>query len=125
MRRTSRRKHHPSQFLPIWTQANTNVVNLVVRDLLDRLGIRDIPTYFQRLRAVIAICVILCAFIGVANYGFTGFVLGIVAGLLVPIAAIWFSILLLGITLFLGLYVLACSAIWVLAKWVLSEFFRL
>jgi hypothetical protein len=124
MRRTSRRKHHPGQFLPIWTQANTNVVNLVCSDLLQRWGITDASTYLRKFRIPIAISVIVCAFIGVTAYGITGFVLGILAGMLAPVAAIWFSILLLGIATFLGLYFLAWAAVWVIAKWVLSEFFR-
>jgi hypothetical protein len=119
--KTRRHKHHARQFLPIWTQANTNAVNLVVRDLLQRWGITDASTYFQKLRYVIAISVIVFAFIGATAYGLTGLVLGILSGLLAPIAAIWLSILLLGISIFLGLYVLAWAAVWVIAKWVLSE----
>ena len=91
---------------------------------MSRFGITDIPSYFRQARYAIGFSVVVCACIGAVNYGIKGFILGGLAGLLAPAALVWGSALLVAVTVFLGLFVAAWAAIWVIAKWFLSEFFR-
>lgn len=91
---------------------------------MSKLGITDTASYFRQLRIPIGISVVACACVGAANYGIKGFILGGLAGLLAPAALIWGSVLLVAVAVFLGLYVLAWTAIWVVFQWALSEFFR-
>lgn len=123
-RKTTRRKFQPSSVLPIWSTTHTDTVNLAVLALLSKFGITDVPSYFLQFRIPIAISVVVCACIGAANYGIKGFVLGGLVGLLAPAALVWGSVLLVAVAVFLGLYVLAWTAIWVVFQWALSEFFR-
>ena len=93
--------------------------------LLSRMGITDIPSYFQKLRIPIAISVIVCAAVGAATYGIPGFLLGGLAGLLAPAALLYLAVLLVGIAIYLAMFCAAWAFIWVVAKWCLSEFFKL
>ena len=92
--------------------------------LLTKLGITDAASYFRQLRIPIAISVVVCACIGAANYGITGFIVGGLTGLLAPAALLWLAVLLVGVAVYLTIFVAAWAAIWVCAKWFLSEFFR-
>ncbi len=123
-RKTSRRKFQYSQVVPVWTSTHTDTVTLAYQALMSRLGITDIPSYFRQLRYAIAISVVVCACIGASTYGITGLFLGGLAGLLAPAAMLWFAVLLVGIAIYLGLFVAAWAVICVCAKWFLSEFFR-
>jgi Mg2+/citrate symporter len=123
-RKTSRRKFQYSQVVPVWTSTHTDTVTLAFQALMSKLGITDTASYFRQLRIPIAISVVVCAAVGATNYGIKGFVLGGLAGLLAPAAMLWFAVLLVGIAIYLGLFVAAWAAIWVCAKWFLSEFFR-
>ena len=92
--------------------------------LMSKLGITDTASYFRQARIPIAISVVVCTALGATNYGITGFVLGGLAGLLAPAALLWLAVLLVGIAIYLALFVAAWAAIWVCARWFLSEFFR-
>jgi hypothetical protein len=122
--KTSRRKFQYSQVVPVWTSQHTDAVTLAYQALMSKLGITDVPSYFRQWRVQISLSVIVCACIGAANYGIKGLLLGGLAGLLAPAALVWGSVLLVAVAVFLGLYVLAWTAIWVCAEWFLSEFFR-
>jgi hypothetical protein len=124
-RKTHRRKFQYSQVVPVWTSTHTDAVTLAYRALLSKLGITDTASYFKKLRIPIAISVIVCACIGVYGWGVPGFFLGALAGLLAPAALLWLAVLLVGVAIFLGIYIAAWALIWAIAKWVLTEFFRL
>ena len=92
--------------------------------LLSKLGITDTASYFRQLRIPIAISVVVCACIGASDYGIKGFILGGLAGLLAPAALLWLVVLLVGIAIYLGLFVAAWAVIWAIGRWAMSEFFR-
>jgi len=60
------------QVLPIWTPANTAVATLFFKDVLEKLGITDVRSYFQKWRIPIAISIVVCAWVGAASEGFKG-----------------------------------------------------
>lgn len=123
-RKTSRRKFQYSQVVPVWTSTHTDTVTMAFQALLSRLGITDVPSYFRQARIPVAISLVVCACVGAATYGITGFVLGGLAGLLAPAALLYLAVLLVGVAIYLAMFVAAWAAIWVCAKWFLSEFFR-
>jgi hypothetical protein len=120
-KRSSGRQLKPSQVLPIWTPANTNAANIVVKELLAHLGITDLRTYFHQLRVAIAICAIAGACIGVSVYDTKGLILGALIGVATPAALIWLGVVLTMIVIFLAAYCLACVAIWFVAMWILHS----
>ncbi len=122
--KTSRRKFHVSQVVPVWTSTHNDTVTMAFQALLSKLSITDTASHFRQLRIPVAISVIVCACIGAASYGIGGIILGVLVGLLAHAALLWLAVLLVGIAIYLGLFVAAWAAIWVCAKWFLSEFFR-
>lgn len=123
-RKTTRRKFQYSQVVPLWTSTETNAVTMAFQALMSKFGISDFSTYIKQWRVQISLSVIVCAVLGAANYGITGFVLGGLAGLLAPAALLYLAVLLVGIAIVMGLYVLAWAAIWAIFKWCVVEFFR-
>ena len=89
--------------------------------LLAWMGVTDVPSYFQKLRLAIVISVIVCAFSGASSHGLTGFVLGGLLGLAAPAALLWLAVLLTGIVIYLGIYLLAWAVVWSIFKWFLSN----
>ena len=59
--------------------------------MFEALGITGIKSYFKKLPLPIAICVLLSAVIGACISGFSGFVCGAIAGIMVPAALIWLA----------------------------------
>lgn len=103
--------HKLSQVLPIWSSSNTDAASMFFKDVLQRFGITDIRSYFQKWRIPIAISVIVCALIGAANDGLKGFAIGGLLGVVAPIALLWLGVMLTLIAAFLAIYVAVWAAI--------------
>ncbi|MBK9440716.1 MAG: hypothetical protein IPN53_05115 [Comamonadaceae bacterium] len=115
------RKPKLSQVLPIWTSDNATAANLFFQMLLDLIGITDIHSYIQKWRIPIVISVIVCAFIGAANGGLRGFVIGGLLGIVAPVALLWLGVMLTLIAMYLAIY----FAAWAVIVWILwALFFR-
>lgn len=84
------------------------MVNLVFQDLLLRLGITDVPSYFRKLRIPIVICVVVGGGVGAALYGLKGFFLGGLLGMIAPVALLWLAVMIVGVAIFMAIYV----AVW-------------
>ena len=110
-KRSSGAKVHLTEVLPIWTTHHSSTVNLAFVALLQKLHITDVPSYFRQLRTPIAICVVVCAWIGAAFYGLTGLFLGGLLGLIAPAALLWLGVMLVGAAIFIAIYVAAWAAI--------------
>ena len=123
-RKSPWRKLRPSEVLPVWNQSHTDTVTMALRDLFYRMGITDVPGYFRQLRILIAISVMVCAIAGGIHWGLPGFFLGGLSGVLAPAALMWLGVMLVGIAIWLGIYIAAWAVIWAIFKWCLSEFFR-
>lgn len=93
-----------SQVLPIWSPANTAAANLLFVLLLERMGITDIRSYFQKWRIPIVISVIVCGFVGAASDGLKGFAIGGLLGIVAPVALLWLGVMLVLIAVFLAIY---------------------
>lgn len=121
--RKSRNKTTISDMLPIWGTTETTTVNLIAASIFLEHGITDLPSYFQKLRIPIAICAILGAIFCASSYGFWGFILGGLAGMAAPAVLLWLGVLLLGIVIFLAIYVITWAVVlWVL-WWFVSKLF--
>lgn len=123
---TRRKKPSPgskldlTEALPIWTTHHSNTVNLVFVELLQKLGITDLSSYFRQLRTAIVICVVGGAWVGAALYGLQGFFLGGLLGFIAPAALLWLGVMLVGAAIFIAIYVAAWAAI----LWFLWWFIR-
>jgi hypothetical protein len=118
-KKSSGRKLHVTQVLPIWTTAHCNTVNLAFQALLLRLGITDISSYFRQLRIPIAISVVVCALVGVSSHGLKGFFLGGLLGAIVPAALLWLGVMLVAVAIFLIVYVAVWAVIVSVIWWFL------
>lgn len=119
----SLRQLKPSQVLPIWTTANSNFANILAKDMLARIGITDLRTYYQKLGPAIIICAIVGAFVGAASYQLKGLLFGALLGFATPAFAIWLGTVLVLIFIFLAVYCAAWAVILWLAWWILGEMF--
>ena len=119
-RKSSWRKVKPAQVLPLWTPAHSDTANLVAQQVFQKLGITDIPSYWNKLKGVIVLSVIVCACLGASNYGFKGFIVGGLLGTGAPAAAIFLAVVVLAAIL-LGVYCLAWVAIYYIACWLLGS----
>lgn len=120
-RKSSGRKFAVSKVLPIWGVSHTNVVNMAFEALMHKLGITDMRSYFLKLRIWIVIAVLVCAISGAYNYGIKGFILGGLLGLAAPAVLLWLGVLLIGIVVFLAIYVAAWAVILWVAWWLLHS----
>ena len=121
--KASGRKFPVSKFLPIWGVSHTNVVNMAFATLMHKLGIGTMQDYFRKLRILIAISVLACALTGASGYGLKGFILGGLLGLAAPAAILWLGVLLIGIVIFLAIYVAAWALVICFLWWFLSAMF--
>jgi hypothetical protein len=109
-RRSSSRKLKPSDVLPIWTSANSEVNNLMVASCFSGMGISDLRSYWRVLPAACAFSVFVGACIGLAYSGVKGLVIGSLLGFAGPAAVIF-----LAVTLFhIAIYLLAFCFVWAL-----------
>ena len=119
-RRSFGRKLQFSKILPIWGVSHTNLVNMAFETLMHKLGITDVRSYFNKLRVLIAISVLVCALTGASNFGIKGFAIGGLLGLAAPAAILWLGILLIGIVIFLAIFVAAWTLILWAAWWLIN-----
>ncbi|MBK6593286.1 MAG: hypothetical protein IPG23_11365 [Burkholderiales bacterium] len=87
--------------------------------LLQKLGVTDIRSYFQKLRIPITASVALCSWYGASTNGATGLVIGAVLGLAGPAAGIWLGVIVIGAALLFAIYVLWWMAILYVLGWLL------
>lgn len=118
-KKSSGRKFHVTQVLPLWTTAHCNTVNLAFLSLLLRLGISDISSYFRQLRIVIVISVVVFALAGAASHGLKGFLLGGLLGAIAPAALLWLGVMLVAVAIFLIVYVAVWAVIVSVLWWFL------
>lgn len=110
-----------SQVLPIWTTANSSAANMYFMSLLERFGITDVRSYFQKLRIPIAISMVVCAICGAASDGIKGFVIGGLLGTVAPIALLWLGVMLILVAVFLTVYCAAWAVILWIVWWLLHS----
>ena len=106
--------------LPIWKPNHTGVVNTVFLSIMERFGVTDVHSYFERLRILIAISVAICACLGGYHYGMGGCLLIGLLGVIAPAVVLWLGILLTGIAIFMGIYLAAWAVMFYLVKWFLT-----
>jgi hypothetical protein len=97
--------------MPIWRSPQQDAANVVFEALMLRFGVSDLPSYFRELKLSIAICVVICACYGASEYGLTGAVIGGLLGLAGPAAILWLFVMVIGIAIFIAIYVLSWMAI--------------
>ena len=120
-KRPSWRQLRPSQVLPIWSTANTNVANIVAGELLAHFGVTDIRSYFRQLRVVIVICAIVGACIGASSYGDgKSLIICALLGVVAPAGLIWLGTVLVLVCVFLTVYCAAWAVILYLFFWILG-----
>ena len=91
--------------------------------LMRKFGIGTMQDYFRKLRVLIAISVLVCALTGASNFGIKGFAIGGLLGLAAPAAILWFGILLVGILIYMAIWVAACALVICFLWWFLSAMF--
>ena len=89
--RSSYTKFNIGDYVPLLTRSQAETTNHLTRLMFEALGITGIKSYFKKLLLPIAICVVLSTVIGACISGFSGFVCGAIAGIMVPAAVIWLA----------------------------------
>lgn len=115
--------HKAAQVLPIWSSANTDAANIVVKELLARIGVTDVKSYFTQLGFVIALCAVVGASMGASSHGANGLIAGALLGVVAPAFAIWICTVVVLVVVFLAVYCAAWAVIVYLASWILGSSF--
>ena len=84
-------KFNIGDYVPLLTRSQAETTNHLTRLMFEAFGVTGIKSYFKKLLLPIAICVLLSAVIGACISGFSGFVCGAIAGIMVPAAVIWLA----------------------------------
>jgi hypothetical protein len=90
--------------LPIMGSSQRAAAFMFFQEVLQRFGITDIRSYFQKWRIPIAISVVVCACMGAASDGLKGFAIGGLFGVVAPIALLWLGVMLSLVALFLAIW---------------------
>jgi hypothetical protein len=109
--RSGKSSFRAGDYVPTWTQSNTDAVTLIFQELMARIGVTDVQSYFERLKLPIACCVVAGAVYGTYSAGFWGFVWYGLAGLVAPAAVVWLGIVLCYCAVILGVFFAAWAAI--------------
>jgi len=114
----SSKSYRPSQssfragdYVPTWNQTQTDTVNLIFKDLMGKIGVIDVATYFHNLFIPIVLCMAIGAVVGCYTAGFPGFIWYGLAGLVAPAALLWIGIIACYCAVILGVFFLAWAAI--------------
>ena len=103
-----------SDYVPIWNQQHTVTTNLMAEMAFDRLGVRDVRSYFQQLAIPIALSSVIAGVVGAYHWGLQGAVLGVLAGIAAPAASVY----LLLVLAYAAVLILAFVAAWAVILWV-------
>ena len=107
--------------MPTWNQSQTDTVNLIFKDLMAKVGVTDVATYFHKLYIPIVLCMVLGAVYGGYTGGLSGFFWYGLAGLVAPAAVVWLGIALCYCTVILGVFFAAWAAIIFGFIWLISR----
>jgi len=109
--RSGKSNFRAGDYVPTWSQSQTDTVNLIFKDLMAKVGVTDVATYFHKLRILIVLCMFTGAVVGSYTGGFaTGIGYGL-AGLVAPAALLWFGIIVCYCAVILGVFFAAWAAI--------------
>lgn len=109
--RSGKSTFRPGDYVPTWNQSQTDTVNLIFQDLMGKIGVTDVATYFHKLLIPIVICMVIGAVVGGYTAGISGFIWYGLAGLVAPAALLWIGIIVCYCALILGVYFVAWAAI--------------
>jgi hypothetical protein len=98
-------------YVPTWNQPQTDTVNLIFKDLMGKIGVTDLKSYFERLMLPISFCVVVSAVNGAYSGGLYGFFWYGLAGLAAPAALLWIGIIVCYCAVILGVFFAAWAAI--------------
>jgi hypothetical protein len=104
-------KFNAMDVLPIMGSSQRAAAFMFFKEVLEKLGVNDIRSYFLKWRIPIAISVIVCALVGAATDGLKGFVIGGLLGVVAPIALLWLGVMLSLVVLFLAIWAAVWAAI--------------
>lgn len=119
-RKRHSRKVRLTEVLPIWTTAQSDTANMVFMSVFLKFGITDTKSYFQRLRFLIALCVVAGALGGASVYGLQGFFFGGLLGVIAPAGVLWVGVMLVLISMYLAIYAIAWAVILFLLWWLIT-----
>jgi hypothetical protein len=109
--RSGKSSFRTGDYVPTWNQSQTDTVSLIFKDLMAKVGVTDVASYFHKLFIPIVICMVIGAAVGGYMAGFPGFIWYGLAGLVAPAALLWFGIVACYCALILGVYFAAWAAI--------------
>lgn len=109
--RSGKSSFRSSDYVPPWNQSQTDTVNLIFKDLMAKVGVTDVASYFHKLFMPIVICMLIGAVVGGYTAGFPGFIWYGLAGLVAPAALLWVGIIVSYCAVILGVLFAAWAAI--------------
>jgi hypothetical protein len=78
--------------VPVWTPGIAQMNNAMALQVLARLGVTDLASYFRRLWIAIAMGVVIGAVVGATYWGIQGLLIGTAVGIASPALLIWLVI---------------------------------
>ena len=118
--RSKRSSFRASDYVPIWTQQQTDTTTLMAQMMLESLGVTDVASYFQKLQIPIVLCVVVGAVWGLTSGGLWGFIWGVLAGVLAPAFLVCFGAVISYAAIYLLVFFLAWAVIIFGIFWLIS-----
>jgi hypothetical protein len=109
--RSSKSNFRAGDYVPTWNQSQTDTVNLIFKDLMERVGVRDITSFFEKLWLPVIFSTAIGSVWGAYSYGFGGFIWGAVLGASAPAWLLWLGICVGYALAIAGVYLAAWAAI--------------
>lgn len=119
--RSNKTKFRAGDYVPLWTPQQTDTCNLIFKELMEKVGVRDVRSYFEKLLVPVIFCTVIGAVWGAYSNGFGGFLLGVLLGASAPAWLLWLGIVVGYALVIAGVYLAMWVAIIFLVFWLLSR----
>lgn len=119
--RSNKTTFRAGDYVPLWTPQQTDACNMIFKELMKKVGVRDIQSYFDKLLLPVICCTGIGAVWGASTNGFGGLLCGVVLGASAPAWLLWLGIVVGYALVIVGVYLGTWLAGIYLVFWALSR----
>lgn len=119
--RSSKSSFRPDDYVPTWKQSQTHTCNLIFEELMVKVGVHDVRSFFDKLFLPVIFCTVFGAVWGAYSNGFEGFFWGVLLGASAPAWLVWLCVVVGYALVIAGVYLAAWLAIIFLSFWIFSR----
>ena len=119
--RSGKSSFRAGDYVPTWNQSQTDTVNLIFKDLMEKVEIRDVKSFFYKLWLPAIFCTLIGSVWGAHSYGFGGFFWGAILGASAPAWLLWLGICVGYALAIAGVYLAGWAAILIAFFWLVGR----